>query len=348
MKIPTVSATVVLTAGLGVMPASMAQAGPEGLGVMIQVYDMPYEWSQYRMADIFAAGYSELWHPPTGLASDFSVGYDPFDRFNLGTPGNPTAYGTEAGFRATINSFQDAGVNFYLDVVLNHNGARSARDSRFAIDEGAWPGFFLPPDELVDAGGFEFKPAGATTNNWFDFNNNSGFGPDAPGFNETINSELVGLLDIQAASNYQMVRHPVDDVLPQFDYLTDGEGNRGVNGGFPFDGQGNPLADSRRIPEGNVFNCPNPSNARLYPDRDLQPMIVNNPSTGRNGGGTFTIYPYNAESPMEGDPVMENATGLLLRWSQWVLEEFDVDGFRLDAAKHSPTFFWDTFWDAWV
>jgi hypothetical protein len=31
-----------------------------------------------------------------------SVGYDVYNRFDLGTPGDPTLYGTEAGIKALV------------------------------------------------------------------------------------------------------------------------------------------------------------------------------------------------------------------------------------------------------
>ena len=48
------------------------------------------------MADVFAAGYGSIWFPPPGRtdSGNTSVGYDVYDRFDLGSPGNPTLYGT--------------------------------------------------------------------------------------------------------------------------------------------------------------------------------------------------------------------------------------------------------------
>jgi hypothetical protein len=51
---------------------------------------------------------------------------------------------------------------------------------------------------------------------------------------------------------------------------------------------------------------------------------------------------------MAGDPVIENAAALLMRASQYYLDVLKVDGFRLDAAKHMPSWFWDNLWDASV
>ena len=74
-------------------------------------------------------------------------------------------------------------------------------------------------------------------------------------------------------------------------------------------------------------------NRALYPDRDLPPNELG-------------LHPFNFDDPLAGDPVLENATGLLLRHVQWMVEVVGVDGFRLDAVKHIPEWFFDDFYDA--
>ncbi len=78
-----------------------------------------------------------------------------------------------------------------------------------------------------------------------------------------------------------------------------------------------------------------PENRALYPDRDLTP-------------NSLGVYPFNTADPLAGDPVAENATGVLLRNSQWMLDVIGVDGFRIDAAKHMPEWFFNSFWDGTV
>ena len=81
-----------------------------------------------RMPDVFTAGYGSLWLPPASKADTggFSVGYDPFDRFDLGSPPNQTLYGTEEQLKAMVDEAHRAGVRVYFDIVLNHNGFRDA------------------------------------------------------------------------------------------------------------------------------------------------------------------------------------------------------------------------------
>ena len=56
--------------------------------VIFQIFESRYPNIEHRMPDIFMAGYDALWIPPVGRASsesgNLSVGYDPFNRFDLG------------------------------------------------------------------------------------------------------------------------------------------------------------------------------------------------------------------------------------------------------------------------
>ena len=135
------------------------------------------------------AGYGAIWLPPPGRADsgNFSVGYDVFDRFDLGSPNNPTLYGTETGLKRSIRELRKIGVTTYTDLVLNHNGFSGTGDassrSRF-IAAGAYPGFVLstPTDPDGDFhGAFE--------------------GGD-------LRFRLSGLIDIAQDKNHQFIRTP--------------------------------------------------------------------------------------------------------------------------------------------
>ena len=56
------------------------------------------------------------------IAATQSVGYDVFDRFDLGGPRNETLYGTETSLKANIAAAHTASVQIYTDFILNHNG----------------------------------------------------------------------------------------------------------------------------------------------------------------------------------------------------------------------------------
>ena len=80
-------------------------------------------------------------------------------------------------------------------------------------------------------------------------------------------------------------------------------------------------------------NVPDPNNARFYPDKGLGGPVVTDPRFNNN---PVTLYNFNLASPLEGDAVSENATGLLMRNVRWMVETIGVDGFRIDAGRHFP------------
>ena len=248
---------------------------------ILQIFESTYQNTEDRAADIFNAGYGGVWIPPTGRADsgNQSVGYDVFDRFDLGSPGAPTLYGTETGLKTVVDVLHNTGTQVYVDFILNHNGFSDLANQGF-VDAGGYPGFALTLQDAIDG----------------DFH--SGFSSG------DIEGRLAGLIDIDHETNHQFIRHPTDPANPS------------------------------NIPAGTVNNVADPNNARFYPDRDLDPIMLFNPLTGQSD---IPVYPFNTEDPLAGDPTLENAMGLLMRNAQWLVQEIGVDGFRLDAVKHFET-----------
>lgn len=329
--VPGIAAiTLCLAAGgvLALPSTARAQSEVQANPVMLQWFELSWNRMERRMPDFFMAGYGSTWVAPISKASDpTSPGFDVFDRFDLGFPNtggsttNETIYGTEQGFRAVVDAFHRANGLIYVDSVMNHNSGRNG-DAGF-IAAGGYPQFYMGP-----------APGGRVTGSgdWGDFWNGAfqSQNPSDPNYN-LWQGDLVSLIDINHSTNNQFIRHPVDAGNPQ------------------------------NIPAGTLRNLPNPNNRRFYPDTSLPPVVVNNPGINRNEAlfgfssvdvdstpATFTIYPFNTANPMAGDPVPENATGVLMRWSQWMIDEFKVDGFRLDAAKHIQPWFWDKFYDSYM
>lgn len=307
------AALVIALSGLG-LGASEAFAAPEGHPVILQWFEQRWLDMERKVPDYFLSGYGALWLPsPFRAADGTSPGYDIFNRFDLGGPGNATAYGTEEQFRAVMDELRRANGLVYIETILNHNSGRTG-DLGFQ-QAGGWPGFWMGP---IDT------PFKGPTDNWGDFHNGIASGyyqsenPGGPRY-DLHRGDLVALVDIAQESNHQYIRQPVVAGNPQ------------------------------NIPAGTVYNLPSAGNAVFYPDRDLPSRLVSNPGTFRTPGViNLTFYPFNETNPMAGDAVAENATGLLMRWLQWMVSEFKVDGFRLDAAKHTPPWFWDQYFDSAV
>jgi alpha-amylase len=249
----------------------------------LQIFESSWENTENRMVDVFRAGYGGLWLPPPARADSggLSVGYDVFDRFDLGSPRNQTLYGTQTGLKSTVRAAHFAGVQVYTDYILNHNGFRDSSTPGF-IAGGDYPGFVTTLANDVDG---DFHGRFATGEEFF---------------------RLAGLIDIAQEKNHQFIRHPVAP---------------------------SPL----NIPSGSAFDQPNASNARFYPDRDQGGVQVFDPRLNQN----VTLYNFNTASPLAGDAVAENATGLLMRNMRWMIQEIGVDGFRLDAARHFPRWMLD-------
>lgn len=274
---------------------------------MLQYFEASWNTMRYRMPDVFMAGYDSAWLPPPcrgGSATSMtSIGYDLFDRFDLGSSTTPTRYGSESEFRLLVDAFHRANCYVFVDWIMNHN-ATSDNDTPGFNTQGGYPGFVLTygGDPYGD-----FHTKGTQSEN-----------PGGPNYN-LYEGRLLGLIDIAQEKSYNMIRHPIA------------------------------AGDPNNIPAGTQRNIPNANNRRFYPDQALTPLSPNNPGTSRNPGPPqYTFYPFNTADPMAGDPTMESAAFLLLRATKYFLEVMKVDGFRLDAAKHIPTWFWDNLWDAAV
>lgn len=295
------------TAALAVLLGAASITRAEDHTIMIQYFEATWNTMRYRMPDVFMAGYNATWLPPPQLggngADANSIGYDLFDRFNLGSANNPTRYGTESDFRLLVDEFHRAHCRVFVDWIMNHNANLDNFTPGF-LQSGGYPGFVLetPSDPWGD-----FHPPGTQSEN-----------PGGPDY-DLFNGRLVNLIDIAQEKNHLFIRHPIA------------------------------AGDPNNVPAGTITNLPNAANRRFYPDQQLPPFTFTNPGTTRNPGAVqWTVYPFNVNDPAQGDPVIENAAALLLRSTQYYLEVLKVDGFRLDAAKHIPTWFWDNLWDSIV
>ena len=258
--------------------------------VYLQWFEDSYSTIEKRMPDVFKAGYGAIYTPPPGRAdqSNLSVGYDQYDRFDLGKPGpgGGTLYGTETGLRTTVNMTHRAGLDYYVDMVWNHSGFSDLGtvdgSGNSFYNAGGYPGLNITLPNAID-GDYHSKYASGD-----------------------LNGRLAGLVDIDHATDFRMIRNPVPG-----------------------------YADNIRagtIPAfGRLANVPDINNLRFYPDRSLQPIMVYDPTTGE---GNIAIYPFNNGNPMAGDPVQENALGYLMRNTQWLVQSIGIDGFRIDAAKN--------------
>src|SRR5213592_1634065 len=80
-----------------------ARAADVSAPVILQWFESNWQTMQKRTPDLFMAGYGALWTPPPGRAlyddQGGGIGYNLYDRFDMGKAGDRTLYGTENGYR---------------------------------------------------------------------------------------------------------------------------------------------------------------------------------------------------------------------------------------------------------
>lgn len=280
---------------VGVTRSPAQDTSPEAF---LQVFETKWDVIDERMADIFMAGYGRMWLPPPQRADSggLSVGYDVFDRFDLGSARNETLYGTERGLKALVQESQSAGIKVNTDFIINHNGfsdnntfdnqgTATTVDDVTWVESGGYPGFVSQAPGLP----------------------NGEYHPQIDVEVDRFRGRLAGLIDFDQSIELLYFRHPTVEGNP----LNIPPGTEGIFGRPP-------------------ANTPKASNARFYPDQADGGTTYFDPTIGQN----VTLYDYNPSDPMAGDPVLEDSVDLIMRNARWMIQEIGVDGFRLDAVRH--------------
>jgi alpha-amylase len=309
--------------------AARAQSYAVSDPVILQDFDSTYLSIENKMPDIFDSGYGAVYLPPPGYSTTTnSVGYDVYNRFDLGTAQQPTTYGTQNEFQAVVNGIHAFGGKAYVDLLWNDTATMNNNTPGFAAS-GGYPGLAVVlQDTNPNAPGYntlgynETGTSGGAT--YVDPSNGQTYyyvgdfhDPNEPA--NGIDGQVAGLDDIAQEENNVLIRQPTTAGNPQ----------NIPAGTTPWNGY--------------LANIPTASNAQYYPDLSMTPKTVYDSALGQN----FTIYPYNTSDPMSGTAVAENATGYLMRYTQWLVQDFGVDGFRIDAALNMPTWVLD-YYDAAV
>ena len=93
---------------------------------MLQYFNTSWKEIESKMPELVEAGYESLWlPPPTKASGGLSVGYDLWDRFDLGSKNQRntvgTFYGTEAELLSLMRAAHRFGIRIYFDNIMNHN-----------------------------------------------------------------------------------------------------------------------------------------------------------------------------------------------------------------------------------
>ncbi len=93
---------------------------------MLQYFNTSWKEIERKMPELAEAGYGSVWlPPPTKGSGGLSVGYDLWDRFDLGSKdqrgSKRTRYGTEEELLSLMRTAHRFGIRIYFDNIMNHN-----------------------------------------------------------------------------------------------------------------------------------------------------------------------------------------------------------------------------------
>ena len=106
--------------------ALILTVAPAAGEAMLQYFNTSWREIESKMPELAEAGYESLWlPPPTKGSGGLSVGYDLWDRFDLGSKDQRgsvgTRYGTEADLLSMMRAAHRFGIRVYFDNIMNHN-----------------------------------------------------------------------------------------------------------------------------------------------------------------------------------------------------------------------------------
>lgn len=142
-----------------------------------------YDRLAQRAPDIAAAGFTSVWLPPVhkGASGGFSVGYDPFDDYDIGAKNQkgtvPTRYGTRFQLQRTAAVLRANGLSLMADLVLNHRNGDDGNFNFSYLDAYGNPGL-----GRYGKSAFDFSPPVANDPDVFD-SPEMGFGRNVAFYN---------------------------------------------------------------------------------------------------------------------------------------------------------------------
>jgi alpha-amylase len=266
--------------------------------VILQDFESSYVNIANKMPDVFEGGYGSIYLPPPGITlNGSSVGYDVFNRFDLGTPNQPTLYGTQNEFESVVQGIHGFGGSAYADLLWTWSNGIADNNNQAFEASGGYPGMTSYLQNTNPSA------AGYNTQGY-----NNSYGDFYPSGDSNQDEEQVaGLNHIDPASNYEFIRLPTTAGNPQ----------NIAAGTTPYDGL--------------LSNIPTASNAQYYPSQSIV-HTENDPTLGLTNA---PIAQFNPANPMSGTPTATNALGYLMQYAQWMIQVMGVDGFRYDGGNNT-------------
>ncbi len=146
------------------------------MGVMLQTFhwDCPredkkeFQWWNFineKIPSLAKVGFTSLWLPPIHKAANLvgpSMGYDPYDYYDLGEfdqkGGIPTWFGTRKELESVIESAHRLGLSLIADIVINHNSGADLQEVNPITGQSRWT-VFNPKSEKFPRNWESFHPS---------------------------------------------------------------------------------------------------------------------------------------------------------------------------------------------
>ena len=316
--------------------------------VVLQYFNTDWREITARMPELAEAGYGAIWvPPPTKGSGGLSVGYDLFDRFDLGGKDQRgtvrTRYGTEADLFLMVETAHRLGIRVYFDNVMNHNSFDvPGYNASTPID--LYPGF-LPEDFHLRITEDGYYRKWDNTRNWNDAwqVQNLGLADLIDIAHESPNTNH-GRNEGDVTPKISFVRHPNN---PEYYLDTDLPITVSNSGGSftvytfankePFQDIGIPGVPGT-AGNGKFDFVDTNGNGQHDPGEPSEPFT----DTGidpTNPAHQNAAWGYGDGKYNMGNPVSEDVSAMLIRSARWLFDRTHADGLRLDAVKHVPDYF---------
>ena len=324
-----------------VLFALFAFSGGARAEAILQYFNTSWKEIERRIPEVAEAGYTSLWlpNPCKGASGGFSVGYDPFDRFDLGDKNQSgtvaTRYGTKADLLRLVEVAQRFGVRVYFDNVMAHNAGPLDNVNAGTLFPSI-PGFVPEDFHLVrrNGGGWRKASDSVDYNDEWQVLNRNPFAWDIAQEDQNTSFDPVGQTEGLDYPKWIGIRHPGQTrIYPDTDLpgVTDGQGSvvRPFADKEPFvDANGNGRFDWTDTNANGQHDVGEAGEA--FTDTGVDPSVPARQTAAWGfGDGRYNM----------GNPVPEDVNGMLIRSIRWTIDQTGCDGFRLDAVKHVPSYF---------
>ncbi|RYD68670.1 MAG: hypothetical protein EOP83_00320 [Verrucomicrobiaceae bacterium] len=320
--------------------------------VILQYFGTSWNEIERRVPELVERGYDSLWLPPPfkAGAGTYSVGFDTLDRFDLGDRDQSgtvrTKYGTKDDLLRLMRTAHRFGMRVYFDNVMAHNaGALDKTVDPGELFPGA-PGFVPEDFHLVRESNGTWRKAA----DWPDWNdewqvlNRNPFAWDiAQESPQNVSFNPTGTAEGHTYPKWSGIRHPgMTERYLDTDLTVATNGTGGAVHPFankePFQdvgysdggivGANNGRFDFKDLNGNGQHEGGEPSEP--FTDTGVDPTVSARRTTAWGyGDGIYNM----------GNPVAEDVNGMLNRAVRWFVDEAKPDGFRLDAVKHVPSYF---------